>query len=233
MKGAALAACVAAAGLAAALTACGGSSPSSGKPASSPSHTTSSPTSTSTPAALPAGYKRIGGAAQGVSLGIPDSWISVNFAQQTLQQAVRKLRQYGISETDIAAAETVLMKLHAVYAIDPESMITSPEHATNINAYCGTSGITETGSAGRSFLGPSVAGQLRQAGATSIRQTNVMVGGIPGIRTSYTLTTSLGATHAAQLEVLPKADHACFITLTGGGTPSSPLTKIAPTVQYP
>jgi hypothetical protein len=60
-----------------------------------------------------------------------------------------------------------------------------------------------------------------------------MVGGIPGIRTSYTLTTSLGATHAAQLEVLPKADHACFITLTGGGTPSSPLTKIAPTVQYP
>jgi hypothetical protein len=232
MKGSALAACAAAVALVA-LTACGGSSSSSSKPASSPSHAITSTTSTSAPAALPAGYKRIGGAVQGVSLGIPSSWVSVNFAQQTLQQAIRKLRRDGVSQTDIAAAETVLTKLHAVYAIDPKSLMASPEHPRNINAYCSASGITESGGAGLSFLRPSIEGQLGQAGATGIRETDVTIGGIPGIETSYVLSTSLGAAHAAQLEALPKADRACFITLTGGTTPSRLLARIAATVQYP
>jgi hypothetical protein len=233
MKGSTLAACVAAAGLAAALTACGGSSASSGTPASSPSHTTSSATPASTSAALPVGYHRIGGPEQGVSLGIPSSWVSINLAQQTLQQAIRKLAHYGISQTYLEAAENVLTKLHAVYAIDTKSIIASPGHPTNINAYCATSGITETGSAGLAFLRPSVVAELRPTGATNIRQTNVVVGGTPGIQTAYTLPASLGGSHAAQLEVLPKTDRACFITLTGGAAPSSQLAQIAPTVQYP
>jgi hypothetical protein len=232
MKGPTLAACVAVA-LTAVLTACGGSLSSAGKPASSPSQTTSSATPASTSAALPAGYHRIGGPEQGVSLGVPSSWVSVNFTGQTLQQAVRKLKQYGISQSAIAAAQNVLLKLHGVYAIDPETIVTSPGRATNINAYCGASGITEAGSSGRYFLRSSVAAGFRQAKATGIRQVNLMVGGIPGVRTSYTLMTSLGATHAAQLEVLPKADRICFITLTGGKAPASLLTTIAPTVQFP
>lgn len=126
-----------------------------------------------------AGYHRIGGTAQGVSLAVPDSWVSVNFAQQTLQQAVRQLSLHGVSATSVAGAMRVLIKLRAVYAIDAKSMIASPEHVTNISAYCGASGITETGSDGLPFLGPSVVAELKQAGAGDLRQTNLMVGGIP------------------------------------------------------
>jgi len=231
MKDPILAAC-AAVGLTAVLAACGGSTASPGKPASSPSP---SATATSTSAALPAGYHRIGGPAQGVSLGVPSSWVSVNFAQQTLRQAVKKLGIHGLSQSTLTQDMQNLQKLHAVYAIDVSSIATSPHHyATNINAYCSTSGVTDTGSAGVALLRQSAVAEMQQIGATKLRQTDVRVGGVPGVRTAYSLSTSAeGVLRGLQLEVLPKADRACFITLTGNGAPSGLLAQIASTVQYP
>ncbi len=231
MKGLILAACAAAVGLAA----CGGGSPSPGKPASSPGHASPSATAASTSAALPAGYHRIGGPAQGVSLGVPSSWVSVNFAQQTLQQAIEKLGIHGLSQSTLTQDMQTLEKLHAAYAIDVSSIATSPRHyATNINAYCSTSGVTDTGSAGVALLRQSAASELQQVGATGLSQTDVQIGGVPGVQTAYSLSTSAdGVLRGRQLEVLPKPDRVCYITLTGVRAPSSLLAQIAPTVQYP
>jgi hypothetical protein len=237
MKGSVLAASVAAIGLAAAVSACGGSasttqtssSPTSGAPASA------STSPASAPAAAPAGYQRIGGTAQGVSLAVPSSWVTVNFAQQTMQQAIRRIGLHGISQATLTRDMQALQKLHAVYAVDIKSTASSPGHfSTNVNAYCTNSGITESGSAGVPILRQSAATELQQIGGQNLSQTNLKVGGVPGLRTSYTLSTSgAGTLHAAQLEVLPKPDRACFVTLTAAGQlPSAVLARIAPSVRY-
>src|SRR5258708_27067269 len=92
MKGSWLAASVAAIGLAAAVSACGGSASttqSSSAPLTSPSASATSPASR--PPVVPAGYQRIGGAAQGVSLALPSSWVAVNFPEPSLQGAIKKV----------------------------------------------------------------------------------------------------------------------------------------------
>jgi len=237
MKGSVLAASVAAIGLAAAVGACGGSasttqtssSPTSGAPASA------STSPTSAPAAAPAGYQRIGGAPQGVSLAVPSSWVTVNFAQQTMREAIRKIGLRGISQATLTRDMQALQKLHAVYAVDIKSTGSSPGHfATNINAYCTNSGITQSGSAGVPILRRSAATELQQIGAQNLSETDLKVGGVPGLQTSYTLSTSgAGTLHAAQLEVLPKPDRACFVTLTTAGQlPTAVLARIAPSLQY-
>jgi hypothetical protein len=54
------------------------------------------------------------------------------------------------------------------------------------------------------------------------------------VQTSYALSTSgAGTLHAAQLEVLPAPERACFITLTAAGSlPTTVLAQIASSVQY-
>jgi hypothetical protein len=213
MKGSVLAASVAAIGLAAAVSACGGSA---------------STTQTS-------GSQRIGGAAQGMSLAVPSSWVTVNFAQQTMREAIRKIGLHGISQATLTRDMQALQKLHAVYAVDTKSTVGSSGHfATNINAYCTNSGITQSGSAGVPILRQSALTELQQIGGQNLSQADLKVGGVPGVQTSYTLSTSgAGTLHAAQLEVLPKPDRACFVTLTTAGQlPSAVLARIAPSVQY-
>jgi len=237
MNASALAASVAAIGLAAAVGACG--SAATTQPSGSP--TTRAPASASTapasaPAAVPAGYQRIGGAAQGVSLAVPSSWVAINFAQQSLQQAINQIGLHGVSRATVAQDMQVLQKLHAVYAIDVKSIFSSAKHfATNISAYCTSSGVTETGSASVPLVRQLAAAELQHVGAQNLRQTDVEVGGVPGVKTSYTLsTTGAGTLLGAQLEVLPKPDRGCFVTLTAAGHfPRAVLAAIAPTVQYP
>jgi hypothetical protein len=238
MKGSVLAASVAAIGLAAVVSACGGSSASTTEsttpPATSPAAQASSP-STSPPTAVPAGYQRIGGPEQGVSLAVPGSWVTVNFAQQTLRAAIRKIGLHGVSQTTLAQDLQALQKLHAVYAVDIKSTVTAPGHfATNVNGYCTTSGVTESGSSGVKLLRQSAVTELGQLGAQNLSQANVEIGGVPGVRTSYTLSTSgAGTLHASQFEVLPRSDRACFVTLTSAGPlPGGVLARIAPSVRY-
>jgi hypothetical protein len=235
MNASVLAASVAAIGLAAAVSACG-SLASTAQPASSPTARAST-APTSAQAAVPAGYHRIGGAAQGVSLAVPTSWVAINFAQQSLQQAISQIGLHGVSQATVAQDMQALQKLHAVYAIDVKSIFSSAKHfATNISAYCTSSGVTETGSAGVPLVRPVAAAELQHVGAQNLRQTDVEVGGVPGVETSYTLSTSgAGTLRGAQLEVLPKPDRGCFVTLTAaaGHFPRAVLAAVAPTVRYP
>ncbi len=54
------------------------------------------------------------------------------------------------------------------------------------------------------------------------------------MQTSYTLSTASGTLDAAQLEVLPKPDRGCFVTLTAakGQLPKDVLPVVARTAVF-
>jgi len=125
--------------------------------------------------------------------------VTVNFAQQTMQQAIRRIGLHGISQATLTRDMQALQKLHAVYAVDIKSTASSPGHfSTNVNAYCTKSGITESGSAGVPILRQSAADPELQADRRAEPQpANLKVGGVPGLRTSYTLShIGRGTLHA-------------------------------------
>jgi hypothetical protein len=222
----------AAIGLAAAAAASGGSASASSVPrAATGSFQASASTS------VPAGYRRVGGAAQGISIAIPHSWVTVNLAQQNLQQALKQIGLKGVSQATLSQNLRALIKLRAVFAADLASAASSPGHfATNINAYCSSSGTSDTGSAGVPLLRQSAETELPQVlHAQHVIVSEVKIGGVPGVQVGYTLaSTTSGMLHAAQLEVLPKPGRACFVTLTATGRlPSGVLSSAAATAQYP
>ena len=224
--------CAAAIGLAAAVTACGGSAATSSAP-----HAVTGSLQASASTSVPAGYKRVGGAVQGISVAIPSSWVTVNLAQLNLQQALRQMGLKGVSQATLSQNLQALIKLRAVFAADLKSVASSPGHfATNINAYCSSSGTSDTGSAGVPLLRQSAEAELPQVlHAQHVTVSEVKIGGVPGVKVGYTLTsTTAGTLHAAQLEVLPKPGRACFVTLTAAKPlPGGVLPTAAATAQYP
>lgn len=244
MKSSFLAVSAAAIGLAAAISACGGSSgpasPSTSNtksPASQASAATTSGTSaTGGGTSAPAGYQRIGGSAQGVSLAIPSSWVTVDLAELNIAQAEKRMQIKGVSNDTVDSSLQSLKKLKGLMAEDGDSATTAPGHfATNLNAYCLASGVQESGSAGLSAMRQAIAQEFRQElHAQNIKIVNDTLGGVPGLKTSYTLqSTSAGTLHATQLEVLPKAGRACYVTVTAAGQVPSAVVKTAEsTMQY-
>jgi hypothetical protein len=186
---------------------------------------------------VPAGYQRVGGATQGISIAIPSSWTSVNLGQLNLHQALSQMGLKGVSQATISQNLKALIKLKAVFAADLKSTAGAPGHfATNINAYCSNSGTSVTGKAGVPLLRQSAEAELPQVlHAQHVKVTEVTIGGVPGVQVNYALTsTTSGTLQAAQLEVLPKAGRACFVTLTAAGPlPSGVLPTAAATAQFP
>jgi len=247
VKASVLSAAVAAIGLAALVSACGSAASSTSQPPSAPA--TSAPASASAPASpstvpqgsalppggTPAGYQRIGGPVQGLTVAVPSSWVMVNLGVQSLREAIKKVGLHGADQATLTQTLQALQKLHAVYAVDDSSVASSPANfATNVNAYCINSGMTDSGSASVPLIRRLAVAELQRVGAQNITQQDVEIGGLPGVRTFYTLSTSAAGTlHAAQLEVLPKPERACFVTLTAAGPlPGAVLTVLAPSVRY-
>jgi hypothetical protein len=229
-----LAVCAAATGLAIAVAPGGGSADAS--PAARAA-TGSVGASTSTRASVPAGYTRVGGATQGISIAIPSSWVTVNLAQLNLKQALSRMGLKGVSQATLSQNMQALIKLKAVFAADLKSTASAPGHfATNINAYCSTSGTSVSGKAGVPLLRQSAESELPQAlHAQHVTVTEVKIGGVPGAQVNYMLeSTTSGTLQAAQLEVLPKPGRACFVTLTAAGPlPNGVLATAAATAQFP
>jgi hypothetical protein len=227
MNVSALTASAVALGLATAVTACSSgakttastTSPGTGSSATSASAGPASSSTASAPAAakVPAGYRRVGGAAQGISIAVPRSWVAADLSKETAQRAATRIHLPGISDQQLTQTLESLRKLHALFVADARSAATDPRHRqTNLNAYCLSSGTSEAGSAGVPLLKEQSAEEFRQLHAGHIKQKDIQIGGVPGVQTSYTLGTDLGTLQAAQLEVLPKPDRACFVTLTAG-----------------
>ena len=198
---------------------------------------TASPVAPSSAGPIPAGYTRVGGVAQGISVAAPASWVAVNLAKETVEKAARKAGLSGLSATTLVQAMTSLQKLHAVFVYDVKSAVDSPRHfARNLNAYCLASGVTDVGAAGIPFLKTGAAAEFEQLGATHITQKDLEIGGVPGVETSYQLSSSsAGTIYGSQLEVLPKPDKACFVTVTvGTGESASNVRSVAAaTAQFP
>ena len=186
---------------------------------------------------VPAGYQRVGGATQGISIAIPSSWATVNLAKVNLNQALKQMGLKGVSQATLSQNLEALIKLKAIFAADLKSVSSSPGHfATNINAYCSKSGTSQTGSAGVPLLRESAKEELPQVlHAQHVTVSEVKIGGVPGVQVGYTLaSTTSGTLHAAQLEVLPNPGRACFVTLTASGPlPSGVLHTAAATAQFP
>lgn len=248
MKGSFLAVS-AAVGLAAAISACGGSSPpaSPASPAKSPGSQVSpatsagtSPGASATGGATPAatgGYQRIGGTAQGVSLAIPSSWVTVNLAEMNVKQAEKQMQIKGVSGETVDSSLQSLKKLDGLIAEDGGSAASAPGHfATNLNAYCLASGVNESGSAGLSSMRQAITQEFEQdLHAQNIKIVDANLGGVPGLKTSYAVqSVSAGTLHATQLEVRPRAGRACYVTVTAAGqVPSAVVQAAESTMQYP
>ena len=198
---------------------------------------TASPLATSSPSPVPAGYTRVGGAAQGVSVAVPASWVAVDLAKEAIDSAANKIGLSGLSATTLIQDMQSLQKLHAVFVVDAKSAVDSPQHfASNLNAYCVASGVTDAGSAGAPLLKEEAAAEFEKIGATHVTQKDLEIGGVPGVETSYQLSSSSeGTLYGSQLEVLPKPDKACFVTVTVGEGQSEGdvLSVAAATAQFP
>jgi hypothetical protein len=231
-------------GIGMAVTACGGA-PGTVKPSASATQsasatasgsTAASPAATASAVAVPAGYTRVGGAAQGISIAAPTSWAAMNLAKETIASAASKAGLSGISAATLVQDMTSLQNLHAVIVYDVKDAVDSPNHvAPNLNAYCVNSGVTDVGAAGVPLIKTSAVAELGKLGATHITQQELEIGGVPGVETSYQVhSSSVGTIYGSQLEVLPKPEKLCFVTVTGNGeSESSVVSTAAATAQFP
>lgn len=226
------------------ITACGSASGTaavsatrSASGAAASSSPTASAVASSSPVPVPAGYKRIGGAAQGISVAAPSSWVVVNLAKESIESAANKIGLKGVSASTLVQAMESQQKLHPVYVFDVKSAVDSPKHfARNLNAYCGVSGVTDVGAAGVPLLKQVASAEFEKLGATHITQQDLEIGGVPGVEISYQLSSSSeGTLYGSQLEVLPKPDKLCTVTLSiaKGESAGNILGVAATTAQFP
>jgi hypothetical protein len=195
---------------------------------------TASPAAPSSPPTVPAGYTRVGGTAQGISLAAPSSWVAVDLANETLQSAAKKLNLHGISASALVQDMETLQKAHGVFVMDVKAVVDGQQQfAPNLNAYCSVSGVSDAGAAGVPFMKTLAAAEFEKLGATHITQQDIQIGGVPGVETSYQLSSSsAGTVYASQLEVLPKPDKVCEVTVTGEKQGNVVRTAAA-TAQFP
>jgi hypothetical protein len=200
------------------------------------SNATGSSTPASSSAGVPSGYKRIGGAAQGISVAVPSSWADVDLSKQTAAQGISNLKLSKVSAAQLTQSLSALQQSKAVVAADLTYAETAKGHFTrNINAYCTQTEITDTGAAGVPVLESSMQTELSSIG-THVTEKDATIGGVPGVESSYQVQSgTVGTLYGSQLEVLPKPKKACFVTLTSlqPTTDSDFLAVAAKTAQFP
>jgi hypothetical protein len=232
-------------GIGVAVTSC--SAPGTAKPAVSATRSASgaalsgSATASSavpgSPGSVPAGYTRVGGAAQGISVAAPASWVAVNLAKETPESAVRNAGLSGIDATAFVQELESLQTVHGVAAIDVKSAVDSPRHyPRNLDAYCEASGTTDVGAAAVPLIKPLLTAANEKDGATNITLKDLQIGGVPGAEVSYQISSSdYGTIHGLQLVVLPEPDKACYVDISvgEGESAASVPTTAAATAQFP
>jgi hypothetical protein len=183
----------------------------SGRPAAST-------VASSSPAPVPAGYTRVGGAAQGISLGVPASWVAIDLTKLTAAAAAAKISIGRTSSAGLVQDIKSLQKVHAVAVWDVKSAADTPQQfARNLTAYCFQGSGMGVGAAGLPDLKSAVSNAIASQQGTHVVQQDITIGGVPGLETSYQLTSSASGTfYGSQLEVVPKPDDACIVTESWG-----------------
>lgn len=183
------------------------------------------------------GSQRIGGATQGISVEVPDSFSVVDLTSES--SAVNSIAKLDLSSAILQplVKQTVqFLQWHAALAVDAKgTAATSGQWADNISAYCLGSGTDLTGSSAVPTLKKDLTAEFDGLEAKVTSMENMRIGGVPGLETTYLLESSTGETlEAGQLEVAPKPQEVCFVTLTTSLSTfsSSILTTAAQTAQF-
>jgi hypothetical protein len=181
------------------------------------------------------GNQRLGGAAQGISIEVPTSFSVVDLSSENA--AVNSIAKLGLTS---AAVDTLVpqvkqfMQVHGAMAVDPGGAANSGQFPDNIAAYCFASGSNLTGSSAVPMIEKQMNTEFGGLQVTAVSMKNTVMGGVPGLETTYQLTTSTGTLAAGQLEVAPKPQELCLVTLTTspGSFSNSILSTAAQTAQF-
>lgn len=199
----------------------------------------SSPVASGSASAVPAGYKRLGGAAEGISVAVPDAWVPVNLTEGTAASAASRLGLFGkVTASELAQDVEVWQQWHGIFVLDVKYGRANPEKfVPNLDAYCHASGTADVGADAVLLVKAAVVSvYVNKLGATHLTQKDLTFGGVPGFETSYQLSTSkMGTVYQSQLAVLPKPGDACFVTVSvGAGVPAgNVISTAAATAQFP
>lgn len=180
--------------------------------------------------------QRIGGATQGISIEVPGSFTVLDLTSETT--AVNSIAKLGLTS---AAVNTFVpqvkqfQQLHAALAVDTgEAGPSSGQFPGNISAYCDNSGTDLTGGSAVPTIKKQLTSEFSGLEAADVSTGNMQVGGVPGLETTYLLASSAGTLAAGQLEVAPKPQELCFVTLTTsqGRFSKSVLSTASQTAQF-
>ncbi|MEV7013981.1 hypothetical protein [Streptosporangium sp. NPDC051022] len=134
---------------------------------------------------MPAGFKRVGGAANGLTIAVPQEWIALDLATADVD---KELKRTGLSGEALQQAKRSLRSLadnKAIWAADRASVKTSRNgFATNLNGFCQDSEQTPP-PADRMIA--DIKGQLQQFGAKISEAGEVPIDAGKAIRVVYTL----------------------------------------------
>lgn len=192
-------------------------------PASTPSDS-ASPTAPAD-APTPSGWKTIGGPENQLALAVPPSWTPISLSPGDLADRLDQVGIQGADQTAIKQGLASLQSRHAIYALDPKSVVDG--YATNVNGLCqATGGITPD------LLKSAAATGLTRVGATDVSTTDMPMAGQQGVRADYKLRTGTGVLEGRQYEVIG-SDRLCVITVTAreGRLPSE-ADAIASTLRF-
>jgi hypothetical protein len=152
--------------------------------------------------------------------------------------AVNSIAKLGLTS---AAVDTLVpqvkqfQQFHAALAVDASgAAASSGQFPDNIGAYCLDSGTDLTGSSAVPMIKKQLTSEFGGLQVTNVSMGGMRVGGVPGLETTYLLDSSAGTLAAGQLEVAPKPQEFCFVTLTTsrGTFSKSILSTAAQTAQF-
>ncbi|MGI5164169.1 hypothetical protein ACQEU3_07410 [Spirillospora sp. CA-253888] len=173
---------------------------------------------------VPAGWKTIGGPANGLRLSIPKSWTDIELLKGDYDRFLDGFKVEGMDKRTMRRGLEGLRKSKAVYAVDTKTV--SGGFATNVNGLC-----QPLGGASPAQLKNGLKIQLTRVGAQDLQVSEVTVAGRPGILSTYRLKSSTGVLEARQY-VAAAGAKGCIVTVTApqGKLPANADT-IADTVQ--
>lgn len=136
---------------------------------------------------VPAGYKRSGGAAQGISLAVPVSWTVDDLSKEDPETVAREANPGRSSAATFLQQPGSLQKFHAILAYDTKAAALDIPRGfvPNFDAACSTSTTADTGAAGIPLIKADKAYELKNIAATHITVKNLKIGNVPGLEFSY------------------------------------------------
>lgn len=156
-------------------------------------------------------------------------------SETTAANSVAKLGLNSEAVDTLVPQVKQFQQLHGALAVDPNGPATnSGQFPDNIGAYCRVSGTALTGSSAVPTIKKQLTSEFGGLQVDDVSMGNIHVGGVPGLETTYLLNSPAGTLAAGQLEVAPKPQEFCFVTLTTSQSAFSRsiLSTAAQTAQF-